>query len=193
MSQFPDKARIDAALTDLGALLAERGAHHEVAIIGGAAFLLNGDGFARPTGDIDVAAGIVDGRISDREPIPEALAIAISEIGELHRLTPGWVSAAAANSFVNVLPDGFLARAHRRDYGGLVIQVASRTDLLRLKLNAAMRRGAVGDRHRADFLRARPTREELADAEAWLRSTEAPALHDRIATVVAAIHEALDA
>lgn len=68
------------------------------------------------------------------------------------------------------MPEGFLDRALRKAFGPLTIHVASREDLLKLKLLAALRRGATGRRQIGDLVRAAPTSEELAAAAAWVRS-----------------------
>lgn len=174
MTHLLDSDRLERALVDLGAVLADRGERYELCVIGGGAFLLNDPDRFRATADLDVAAEVEpDATLSAPVPLPEPLALAVAQIARAHDLAPHWINSAAAASFGVMLPDGFLERSTRHEYGGLVLQVAARIDLLKLKLQAAQRRGAPGARHLDDVARAQPSAEEIAVAADWVRARHA--------------------
>jgi hypothetical protein len=52
-------------------------------------------------------------------------------------LWPDWINAGPASMLQLGLPEGFLGRAVRREYGGLVIYLASRYDQICFKVYAA--------------------------------------------------------
>ncbi len=67
-----DHTRLEEALQTLGEILAARGEHHDLAVVGGGALLLL-DLIERPTRDLDVVARGDGGRWSRAEPFPPAL------------------------------------------------------------------------------------------------------------------------
>jgi hypothetical protein len=166
MSAFEDIAVLEAALFDVGALLEERGEYFELCVIGGGAFLLQEPNRFHSTADLDVAAQrLPSGDLDPAAPLPAELARAVGEIGRMHGLPPGWLNSEAAAAFAVRLPRGFVDRASRRTYGGLVLFVSSRRDLITLKLLAAVqRRGSESRRHLADLRRSSPLPHELAEA-----------------------------
>lgn len=77
----------------------------------------------------------------------------------------------------------------------LVLRVASRRDLIRLKLvAAAQRRGAAGERHLDDLVRAGVTADELDDVAQWLHDSATPVdvVPVRLPVVIAALLERID-
>lgn len=66
------------------------------------------------------------------------------------------------------MPDGFIDRAERRDYGGLEALLASRLDQIHFKLYACVDQGPRS-KHTADLLLLTPAIEELDAAAAWCR------------------------
>jgi hypothetical protein len=176
MTQFRDIDALTSALRDLGDTLAARGHMYELYVIGGAAFLLQEPRLARATGDLDVAAMLLeDGEIVAPVPLPTPLAEAAAAVASLHDLSPGWINSAAAASFDNLLPDGALDRARVQRWGTLTLRIADRIDLVKLKFQAAQRRGAKGARYRDDLARMQPTDGELTDALAWYLSSQTDA------------------
>jgi hypothetical protein len=68
------------------------------------------------------------------------------------------------------LPDGFVDRLERRDYGpSLAVYFASRYDQIHFKLYAAVDEGGPG-KHEADLRALAPTEAELIAAARWSRS-----------------------
>lgn len=172
MTQITDIAALERALADLGAALAQHDEHFTLFVIGGSAYLLQEPERARATSDLDVAAMVLaDGALVRPVPLPRTLADMAAAVGRLHGLGAGWINSAAAASFDNLIPDGALERATRRTWGGLTLLVASRDDLIRLKFQAAQRRGSMGDRYRDDLVRMHPTAQELQVAMEWLVAT----------------------
>jgi hypothetical protein len=100
-------------------------------------------------------------------PLPTALAEAAKDIGELMGLAPGWFNAGPASLLDLGLPDGFLGRTIRREYGGLVIHLASRLDQICFKVYAAADDSPRG-KHFADLKQLAPTPDELRAAAAWV-------------------------
>lgn len=161
---------LEQALTLLGHVLRARGQHYTVALIGGGALLLAGLG-TRPTRDID-AVGIVDGeQVRSAEPAPPGLAEAVIEVAAELDLDPRWFNAGSTALLDAGLPDGFLQRAERRDYGGLVALLASRLDQIHLKLYVCVDQGPRS-KHAADLLLLTPALDELNAAAAWCRQQD---------------------
>lgn len=188
MTRDLDATTFEAALAELGALLAEQNLRFEFCIIGGAAFVLHGFPEFIATADLDVAAQVgEDGALTAPVPLPIEVARAARVVGNAMGLGAHWINSAAAASFGVRLPPGFLERATRIEYGGLVLHIASRQDLMSLKLLAALRRGQPGERHRDDLRRANVTIDELQAAADWIRSndTDSAAAEPRIRDVVA--------
>jgi hypothetical protein len=190
-----DRHVLDKALRELGAVLEEDGQHIELCIIGGAAFVLQGTPGFVSTADLDITAQVLDdGSIVAPVPLPASLMDAIAIVAESFGLPPHWINGAAAASFGILMPPGFLDRAHTVSHGGLVLHVADRFDLVHLKLQAALRRGYKGERHRDDLLRAQPSDAELESARSWLldRASDPVAAEPRILEVIAHVRERRD-
>lgn len=186
-------AALERALEDLGRLLAERGLAADLFVIGGAAMLLNDPHGSPPTRDVDAAA-----RLSGLELVhpvlPDAIRVAIADVGRIHDIGAGWINAAAAQSFGNLVPPGALERATQRDFHALTIRIAARQDLISLKLAAATRRGNKGERHRQNLVGLRPSDGELEQAADWYLTsvTDPRAAQERLLEVVAAVRKERD-
>ena len=160
--------RLEELLRALGGLLVDRGARLEAVAIGGGSLLLLGL-IRRPTRDLDLVA-LVDagGRLATAQPMPTVLQTAVEDVARLYRLDPHWLNAAPTSLIDLGLPDGFMERAERREYGGLVLRLASRRDQIALKLYAAVDQGP-DSKHVADLHALTPTAAELLDAARWSR------------------------
>lgn len=192
--RFDSAEALTSALQDLGEALARAGEHFELYVIGGSAWLLQ-DPRAQATGDVDVAAQILgDGRVVAPVPLPAPLERAARDVQGVHDLRPGWINSAAAASFDHLVAEGALDRAVSHQWGGLVVHVASRADLLVLKLHAGMRRGEPGDRYRRDLALMSPTDPELEAAAVAVLSnqTDPEALRPRLDEVLLAVREVRD-
>jgi hypothetical protein len=80
-----------------------------------------------------------------------------------------WLNAGAAAILLGKLPDGYQERLNSRSFGGLVVSVLGRLDLIRLKVYAAADEGP-GSRHIHDLVLMQPTSEEAGNAVEWTRS-----------------------
>jgi len=161
-----ERRTLESALQALSDLLADRGEHHVAVAIGGGALSFLGL-IERSTEDIDLVGFVNNGTLITAEPMPGTLLDAITAIGALHGLNPKWMNGEPTSLLRHGLPDGFLARCVRRDFGGVTLLLASRFDQIHLKLFAFER---PGDKHELDLRRLAPTRDELLSAATWVRT-----------------------
>ena len=162
-------ADLEEALDVLGQLLSDRGHKFEVVAIGGGGLLLLGV-TSRPTKDLDLVALVERGSlVAINETLPAALAEAISDVAHVLNLPANWVNGEPASLLRFGLPDGFQSRLERRDYGGLGLLLASRTDQIHFKLYAAAD-GAPRGKHHVDLEHLKPTRDELLAAARWAKT-----------------------
>ena len=176
--------RLDEALRTLGALLLESGDEYELALIGGGALLLAGL-IERPTEDLDAVARIEGGRWKGARPFPDRLADAIRDVADALDLPPNWLNSGAAMVWRHGLPDGFAQRVTTREFGGLVVHLASRADQLAFKLDAAADKWPTRGKHLKDLQTLRPKRGELLAARGWCnghRAEEDQAAVDEVIT-----------
>jgi hypothetical protein len=163
----PDSA--DVLLGALGEQLVARGERFELVVIGGSALLALGL-VNRTTKDIDIVAIRADGDLESADPMPEALVAARDLVARDFSLLPRWLNPGPAKLLEFGLPDGFVDRLERRDYGaGLTVYFASRYDQIHFKLYAAVDEGGPG-KHEADLRALAPTEPELIAAARWSRS-----------------------
>lgn len=142
---------LDDTLNTLAAFLEDFGAAPEhLVLIGGSALLALGL-VNRTTRDMDIMAG-VDARIGlvDPRPMSDALQAAAAKVARELDLDPHWLNTGPADQLKAGLPEGFLLRLTRRDYGKhLIIYLPDRYDLIHLKLFAAVDQGT--GRHTRDL------------------------------------------
>ena len=155
-------------LAALGQLLEERGLRYELYAVGGGALQLLGL-ITRPTRDIDIIGKVEGQRILPMVTLPTSLARAIEDTARVFRISPQWVNTGPQSLLDLGLPDGAIGRAHRRQWGGLVLNIADRRDQIFFKLYAAADQGPRS-KHFDDLRRLEPTPEELRDAAAWART-----------------------
>jgi hypothetical protein len=141
----------------------------ELVVIGGSALLALGL-VERTTKDVDIVALRSDGDLESADPLPEGLVAARDLVARDFSLLPRWLNPGPAKLLELGLPDGFVGRLERRDYGaGLVVYFASRYDQIHFKLYAAVDEGGPG-KHEADLRALAPTEAELIAAARWSRS-----------------------
>lgn len=183
MLSQPDS--FEEPLTVLGQLLEERGLRFELLAIGGGALQLLGL-ITRTTRDIDVVALVEDGIALPVVALPGPLRAAVADTARVLRLPNDWLNTGPRSLMDFGLPPGSLGRAHRREWGGLVLHLADRRDQICFKLYAAVDQGPRS-KHFDDLRRLRPTADELRAAAAWAQSHDtsetfaselAAALHD---------------
>ena len=155
-------------LAALGQLLEERGLRYELYAVGGGALQLLGL-ITRPTRDIDIIGKVEGQRILPMVTLPTSLARAIEDTARVFRISPQWVNTGPQSLLDLGLPDGAIGRAHRRQWGGLVLNIADRRDQIFFKLYAAADQGPRS-KHFDDLRRLESTPEELRDAAAWART-----------------------
>ncbi len=121
----------------------------------------------RPTTkDLDLLGEWTADGIKPMRPMPEPLRIAIVDVARTYELANDWVNAGPGSLLDLGLPDGFVGRLERRDYGGIVAWLAGRVDMVCFKLYAAVDQGPRS-RHLQDLAELRPSREELVVAARW--------------------------
>ncbi len=169
------KKELINALEILGELLKHKGLHFELAIVGGAALLLRGL-ISRSTLDMDVIAIIGDGeRWETSKPLPDDLVAAVREVAEALDLSrqprdeKDWLDSGPGILMRLGLPPGFKDRTTIQQFGRLTLRIASRVDLIHLKLWSATdpARGMRREVDVEDLQKLQPTEEELRNALTW--------------------------
>jgi len=168
-------ARLIEAIETLGQTLAHRNRRVELAVVGGAALLLQNLIF-RSTLDMDVIAVISDGgQWEESGSLPDFLVTAVRDVAEALDLPrqPGdekdWLDAGPGILMQLGLPPGFRERMTVERFGGLTLHIASRVDLIHLKFWSATdpARGARREVDVEDLRTLAPTAGELYAALAW--------------------------
>lgn len=159
---------VDKLLSALGEQLGLRGERYSIVVVGGSALLVLGL-MSRPTRDVDVVALLHDGSLVPAEPLPEGLLAAARIVAADFGLPGDWLNTGPASLVDFGLPEGFMERTYRRDYGdALQVLFASRVDQIHFKLYAVVDQGA--GRHLADLQALAPTAGELVQAARWTRT-----------------------
>lgn len=155
-----------------GFLEADRAAPESLVVIGGSALITLGI-VSRATRDVDIMAGVDPIRgLVDPRPMSDALRDAADKVARELQLDPHWLNTGPADQVLAGLPDGFLSRLTRHDYGPcLAIFFPDRFDLIHLKLFAIMDQGP--GRHSRDLQALQPTKDELLMAARWVLSQDA--------------------
>ena len=145
--------------------------------MGGAALNLLGI-VERTTRDVDVLAitsSTLDTGLpllTPPEPLPEPLKRAIDRVARDFRIPEDWVDTTMGLKLQTGLPPGLERRIHWRRYGGLVVGLVDRYNLIFFKLYAATDSGGPASVHDQDLLALRPTRLELDEAATWVRKQD---------------------
>jgi hypothetical protein len=112
--------QLETALTALGELLADRGLHYEVVLVGGGNLILR-ELIARPTTrDLDILGARTPNGVAPMRPMPEPLRHAVINVGRAFGLADDWLNTGPDSLLDLGLPDGFAERLERRDFGRLV-------------------------------------------------------------------------
>jgi hypothetical protein len=139
-------------------------------VIGGSGLLALGF-IERATRDIDIVALRADGALDTAKPMPEGLRAARDRVARDFSLPLEWLNADPTALLEFGLPEGFVDRLRRRDYGeGLVVYFASRYDQIHFKLYALVDQGP--GKHEEDLRALSPTEDELIAAARWSRSQD---------------------
>jgi hypothetical protein len=168
MSDIASKDRADQLLLALGEQLAAAGQRYELVVIGGSGLLALGI-IERATRDVDLLALRFDDELSSAKPMPAELEAARDRVARDFSLPAGWLNPGPTDLLDFGLPERFMDRLERRDYGeALVVYFASRYDQIHLKLYALVDQGP--GKHENDLLALSPSEEELVAAARWSRS-----------------------
>src|SRR5262245_34784292 len=127
---------LDRALAALGEVLADRKLAYELVAVGGGALALVGL-IERSTRDLDIVGVLQEGALAPAVELPAPLAEAVGDVARALDLSEDWVNGDPARR-IRELPEGFLARCSRREFGPLVVWLARRVDQIYLKLFAAV-------------------------------------------------------
>lgn len=163
------RAQLETALVALGELLAARGLHYEVVLVGGGNLILR-EFIPRPTTkDLDILGARTPDGVAQIRPVPEPLRDAVIDVGRAFGLADDWLNTGPDSLLDLGLPDGFVERLERRDYGGLVAWLAGRFDMVCFKLYAAVDQGHRS-RHFQDLRDLEPGHDDLLAAARWAMS-----------------------
>ena len=168
---------IERVFAALGELLAAEGMEFGIVVLGGAALNLLGI-VERTTRDVDVLAitssTLGDGLLSltPPEPLPEPLKRAIDRVARDFRLPEDWVDTTMGLQLQTGLPPGLERRIHWSRYGGLVVGLVDRYDLIYFKLYAAADSGGPASVHYQDLIALSPSSIELQEAATWVRKQD---------------------
>lgn len=163
------RAQLETALTALGELLTDRGLHYEVVLVGGGNLILRGL-IARPTTkDLDILGAKTPDGVARIRPMPEPLRDAVIDVGRAFGLADDWLNNGPDSLLDLGLPEGFVERLERRDFGGLVAWLAGWFDMVCFKLYAAVDQGPRS-RHFQDLHELEPGRDDLLLAARWAMS-----------------------
>lgn len=160
------RAQLETALRALGELVEARGLRYEVVLIGGGNLILRGLVSRPTTKDLDLLGELTAEGVRSLRPMPDPLVSAIEDVARTYALAADWVNLGPDSLLELGLPDGFVERLERVDYGGLVAWFAGRFDMVCFKLYAAADLGPRSH-HLQDLRELGPTRDELLTAARW--------------------------
>lgn len=168
MSDIASKQAAERLLSALGEQLAAGGERFELVVIGGSGLLALGV-IERSTRDVDLLALRSGDELDSAKPLPAKLAAARDLVARDFSLPADWLNPGPTGLLEFGLPDGFIGRLERRDYGdSLTVYFASRYDQVHFKLYALVDQGP--GKHEDDLRALSPTEEELLAAAHWSRS-----------------------
>jgi len=163
------RVQLETALAALGELLANRGLHYDLVLVGGGNLILR-EFIARPTTkDLDILGARTPDGVAQIRAMPEPLRNAVIDVGRAFGLADDWVNIGPDSLLDLGLPDGFVERLERRDYGGLIVWLAGWFDMVCFKLYAAVDQGPRS-RHFQDLRDLKPERDDLIAAARWAMS-----------------------
>ncbi len=168
MSDIASRDAAERLLSALGEQLAAVGQRYELVVIGGSGLLALGI-IERSTRDVDLLALRSDDELGSAKPMPAALEAARNRVARDFSLPADWLNPGPTDLLDFGLPEGFIDRLERRDYGqALTVYFASRYDQIHFKLYALVDQGP--GKHEEDLQALSPTEEELVAAARWSRS-----------------------
>ncbi len=170
MSDIANVEAADRLLSALGEQLGALGQRFELVVVGGSGLLALGL-IERSTRDVDILALRSGDELDSARPLPPNLELARDRVARDFSIPPDWLNPGPTDLLEFGLPEGFLDRLDRRDYGdALTVYLASRYDQIHFKLYAMVDQGP--GKHEDDLRALSPTQAELVAAARWSR------LHD---------------
>ena len=139
---------------------------YEVVLVGGGNLILCGLITRPTTKDLDILGERAHDLIRPLRPMPEPLRDAVTDVGRAFGLANDWLNVGPDSLLELGLPDRFMERLERRDFGGLVVWLAGRYDMVCFKLYAAVDQGPRS-RHFQDLVELRPNGDDLLGAARW--------------------------
>ena len=165
-----NNSNLEAVLSMLGERLRLKDAPSVRLVVCGGSALITMGFVSRITDDVDVVA-LVDAhqQLISPAPFPEYLEESIREVAILMNLPEHWLnydpSSDSGGLFQTGLPEGLLARAHRKDYGShLIAYFIDRIDQIHFKVFAAADSLGV---HVDDLVSLDPSHQEMENAARW--------------------------
>ena len=135
-------------------------------LVGGGNLILRGLITRPTTKDLDILGERAFDTIRPLRPMPDPLRDAVTDVGRAFGLANDWLNVGPDSLLDFGLPDGFMQRLERRDFGGLVVWLAGRYDMVCFKLYAAVDHGPRS-RHFQDLVELRPNGDDLLEAARW--------------------------
>jgi len=162
-----EKTQIEEALVLLGEHLRSGNLGPFRLVVCGGAGLIAMSLISRATRDVDIIALMSEeNELISPEPIPQDLAQMARIVSEDLDLDEHWLNTGPKDIFQMGLPEGFVQRLTKRDYGtALTIYFSGRLDQIHFKVYAAADQGP--GKHLADLLSLNPTDIELEQAAKW--------------------------
>lgn len=116
MSDIASRDAAERLLSALGEQLAAAGERYELVVIGGSGLLALGI-IERSTRDVDLLALRSDDELGSAKPMPAALEAARNLVARDFSLPDDWLNPGPTDLLDFGLPEGFIDRLERRDYG----------------------------------------------------------------------------
>lgn len=184
------RSDFEEAFRRLGQYLEAVGAGElRLVIVGGAALNLLGL-VARTTTDADVIAVEEGGRLVAPNDLPPALLEGVAIVAASLRLPEDWLNTGPSLQMRYGLPPGFRERLTWLDFKPLHVGLASRKDLVTLKLFAAADHWPARGVHYSDLVALSPVSDEIFSAAEWAKTQDAgPEFPRLIDAVVASVME----
>ncbi len=184
------RADFEEAFRRLGQYLQAVGVDDlRLVIVGGTAPNLLGL-VSRTTTDADVIAIEQDGELLAPNRLPAALLDGVAIVAASLRLPTDWLNTGPSLQMRFWLPPGFRERLTWLEFETLRVGLASRYDLVALKLFAAADHWPARGVHYSDLVALSPKLEEMNSAAGWAKTQDAsPEFPRLIDAVVAGVRE----
>ena len=168
--EYLNKSRIEAVFHLLGERLQSENLGPFRLVICGGASLISMSLISRATSDVDIVALMgEENKLISPDPLPHALVKNAEIVAEDLGLDEHWLNTGPKDLFQMGLPEGFLQRLTKREYGtNLTVYFAGRLDQIHFKVYAAADQGP--GKHLTDLQSLNPTSIELEQAAKWAKT-----------------------